>query len=375
MRQRLAYSMPLKAPVNVTWEITGRCNLKCLHCLSADFMEKSDGEIDFEECVRFIDELERMEVFQINFGGGEPFLRNDFLDILRYAHSKGITTCVSTNGTMLDRALVKKLKEMDLLYLQVSLDGATKETNDRIRGEGSYDLAMPGIELLARYRIPNFSINTVVTRINFREIEKLHGLAQSYGAKTRLSRFRPSGNGKRAWDLLHLNRHELLALSLFLGSHRDVLTGDSFFSITSEARRDLGLNMCGAAKMTLSVSPDGGVYPCAFLQDERFLAGNVLTRALGEIWRDSPVLEYIRSIGVESCRRCTRFSLCHGGCPAVAYYLTDSLHYHDPECLFTLNESVTESDEAGRASAQRIRVTGGRAEGVKGATRARADND
>ncbi|MGD0231497.1 MAG: mycofactocin radical SAM maturase [Syntrophorhabdales bacterium] len=336
MKHESAYKELLKAPVNVTWEITDRCNLECLHCLSADLMEKGHGELGFDECVRFIDELDRMEVFQINFGGGEPFLRADFLDILHYAHSRGITTCVSTNGTLLDRTLVGKLQEMDLLYLQVSLDGATRETNDRIRGEGSYDLIMFGIELLARYRIPNFSINTVVTRINFREIKELYELAHTYGAKTRLSRFRPSGNGKRAWGLLRLDRHQLLELSLFLESHKDVLTGDSFFSIASEARRDLGLNMCGAAKITLSVTPDGRIYPCAFLQDERFLAGNVTTDALDVIWHGSPVFQNMRSIAVESCQRCARFSLCHGGCPAVAYYLTDSLHFHDPECLFNL---------------------------------------
>jgi len=347
MNHNPAYKEFLKAPVNVTWEITDRCNLECLHCLSADIMAKGNGELNFEQCARFIDELDRMEVFQINFGGGEPFLRNDFLDILHYAHSKGITTCVSTNGTMLNRTLVMKLKEMDLLYLQVSLDGATRETNDRIRGAGSYDLIMFGVELLARYQIPNFSINTVVTRINFREIKELYELAHQYGAKTRLSRFRPSGSGRRAWELLHLDRHQLLELSLFLNSHKDVLTGDSFFSIASEARRNLGLNMCGAAKMTLSITPDGSIYPCAFLQDEKFLAGNVTADALGSIWHTSPVFQSMRSIAIESCRRCARFSLCHGGCPAVAYFLTNSLHYHDPECLFNLKEDMMESDKAG----------------------------
>ena len=96
----------LRAPVNVTWEITAKCNLQCRHCLSADMRKTIAAELDFEQCCAFIDELDRMEVFQINFGGGEPFLREDFPDILDYAHSKGITTCVSTNGTVLDENLV-----------------------------------------------------------------------------------------------------------------------------------------------------------------------------------------------------------------------------------------------------------------------------
>ncbi len=96
-------STRLRAPVNVTWEITEACNLRCTHCLSADLWAGGRGELDLGQCRALIDELARMEVFQVNFGGGEPFLRDDFLDILRYAHSRGITNCVSTNGTLLER--------------------------------------------------------------------------------------------------------------------------------------------------------------------------------------------------------------------------------------------------------------------------------
>lgn len=294
----------------------------------------------FDQCTRLIDELDRLKVFQINFGGGEPFLREDFLQILNYAHSKKITTCVSTNGTVLDDKLVKKLRAMDLLYIQVSLDGATPETNDQIRGDGTFEHILNGIRLLAKYEIPHFSINTVVTRINFTEIALLSELAKKFGAKTRLSRFRPSGRGKGAWDAYHLNKTQLCELSSYLGGHRDVLTGDSFFSITSEDRRDLGLNMCGAAKMTCSVSPDGSVYPCAFLQDSLFLAGNVMETSFESIWQESLALNMMREIRIESCQGCVRFGLCHGGCPAVAYFMTQSLEHSDPECMTSIQEHV-----------------------------------
>jgi mycofactocin radical SAM maturase len=285
-----------------------------------------------------MDELDRLKVFQINFGGGEPFLREDFIDILDYAHGKGITTCVSTNGTVLDDGLVKRLKLMDLLYVQVSLDGASPETNDHMRGEGTYRRILNGIELLARHGIPHLSVNTVVTRINFREIDQLNDLARQFGAKTRLSRFRPTGSGKKAWEEYHLDRIQLLELSEYLSDHRDVLTGDSFFSITSEGRRDLGLNMCGAAKMTCSVSPDGKVYPCAFLQDHHFMAGNVTEESFESIWLDSQAMKVIRTLRIQSCECCNRFNLCHGGCPAVAYFLTKSLDHSDPECMTSLQE-------------------------------------
>jgi mycofactocin radical SAM maturase len=319
--------------VNVTWEVTARCNLHCRHCLSADVGGLSDEELSFEECQALVDEMKGMEVFQVNFGGGEPFVREDFIDILRYAHEKGITTCVSTNGTLLTESLVRKLKQMSMLYLQVSLDGATPETNDMIRGSGTYERITAAFGLLHRHRVPHVSINTVVTSANFREIGDLYALGGRFGAKTRLSRFRPSGNGKKAWEELHLDSLQLAELSRFLSVHPDIVTGDSFFSITAFDRRELGLNMCGAAKLTCSVLPDGSVYPCAFLHDAGFLAGSVRTEPLQSIWDNAPVFNLLRKARAEACGSCWRFPICHGGCPAVAYFLTNALDRPDPECV------------------------------------------
>ena len=301
-------------------------------------LDRCGKTLDFRECCRFIDDLDRMDVFQINFGGGEPFLREDFLDILQYAHAKGITTCVSTNGTTLTEPLVRKLATMELLYIQVSLDGATAATNDLIRGDGTFESIISGIELLAACHFPNASTNTVVTRINFRDILEIYELGRRYGLKTRLSRFRPSGNAKSVWDTYHLEKDQLAELSKFLSSHRDILTGDSFFSITAEDRRELGLNMCGAARMTCAVLPDGSVYPCAFLQDSFFRAGNVREESLATIWTKSAVFTMIRDIRIESCEQCSRFDQCHGGCPAVAYFLTQSINRSDPECMIQVQQ-------------------------------------
>jgi len=339
----LTYSHTLLAPVNVTWEITSRCNLHCRHCLSADLRKGCDRELDFEESRRFIDDLDRMEVFQVNFGGGEPFMREDFLDILDYAHAKKITTCVSTNGTLVDEALAARLARMYYLYIQVSLDGATAETNDIVRGEGTFERIIAGIEALKGHGFPHLSINTVVMGTNFREIFRIHDLGRRYGVKTRLSRFRPSGNARKVWEEYCLDRGQLEELSRFLSAHRDVLTGDSFFSITAEDRSGLGLNMCGAAKMTCSVAPDGTVYPCAFLQDPCFRAGNITVESLGSIWQSAEAFEALRRMRIASCEGCGRFSICHGGCPAVAYFLTRSMKSPDPECLAPFRRDASAS--------------------------------
>ena len=342
--QRLS-TLPLRAPVNVTWEITEACNLDCAHCLSAELRAEGRGELDFEQCRALLDELARMQVFQVNFGGGEPFLRDDFLDILRYAHRLGITTCVSTNGTVLTDGLVDELLAIGAahpaapVYLQVSLDGAKSDTNDAIRGPGTFGRILAGIDLLARRHYPDFSLNMVVTRPNAGEVGEFDRLARNYGAKTRLSRFRPSGGGCHTWEDYRLTREQLAELSAFLGDHPEILTGDSFFSLTPDSRRNLGLNMCGAAKMTCAVAPDGSVYPCAFLADAAFLSGNVTKEPLWDIFRTSPVFQRFRDLEVAACKGCDRFSICHGGCPAVGYFLTESMGLPDPECLRAVEAS------------------------------------
>ena len=137
--------MGLRAPVNLTWEITLNCNLRCAHCLSDSGMTAAD-ELSERECLKLVDELTALKVFQVNIGGGEPFMRNDFVDLLNYAHAKGLVTCVSTNGTMVDHSLAKRLSALKLLYLQVSLDGATADVNDAIRGKGTYQKILYAME-------------------------------------------------------------------------------------------------------------------------------------------------------------------------------------------------------------------------------------
>jgi len=326
--------MGLRAPVNVTWEITFQCNLQCAHCLS-DSGAREASELSFLECRKLIDQLTAMKVFQVNIGGGEPFIRDDFLDLLDYSHEKGLVTCVSTNGLLMDDTLAGRLAKLKMLYLQVSLDGSTAEVNDRIRGKGSYVKIIRAVEALARHRVP-FSINTVLTRLNFDQLDTLRALAKDYGADLRVSRFRPSGRGKDNKETLGPSKDQLESFAEWLAANDLVRTGDSFFCLTSENRRSKGLDMCGAAKMTCCISPVGDVFPCAFLQEESFKAGNVRTSRFRDIWNNSPVFRQLRDLNIETCKTCQRFEYCRGGCPAVAYHTYHDIAMPDPECLVNL---------------------------------------
>jgi len=323
--------MGMTAPVNLTWEVSLACNLRCTHCLSASGTPAKD-EMTTAEALDLVEQLDEARVFQINFGGGEPFMRPDFEQILDACHEKGIMTCISTNGTLLTPELVKRLSRTRLVAIQVSMDGARRETCDSIRGNGVFDAAVEAVRLLAETRIPT-SVNTVLIAQNANEIPAMHSMAESLGASLRVSRFRPSGRGADNWDSMHPSPAQLLEFSDWLAASGDVRTGDSFFSLTSQERQGLGLNLCGAAKLTCCVGPTGNMYPCAFLQIENFKAGSLRESSFQDIWDNSEIYKSFRSLRIYSCEGCSRFEQCHGGCPAVAYYLKNDLNGGDPECL------------------------------------------
>jgi len=291
-------SEPLSAPVTITWEVTLGCNLHCDHCLSGSGPgHQMPGELSTEEAKSFIDELDEMDVFQVNIGGGEPFVRPDMLELLEELTSRDISTCVSTNGTQLDEETLDRVEAMDPLFLQVSMDGLQAD-NDAIRGEGVYDQVVDSLERLEDRDIGT-TVNTVVTRQNVADLPDIYDLAEAHGAGLRLNRFRPSGRGEDTWDEFRLTE-----------DHPDVRTGDSFFYLNAlgEVRNDT-LKQCGAGSLTCLVDPVGDVFPCAFTQWDHLASGNVVEDGFQAAWDE---IANLRS-QIDD----------HEGCPAVAMGSSD----------------------------------------------------
>ena len=204
----------------------------------------SQRELTPEERHDLVDQLTSIGVFQVNIGGGEPFIQKEFPDLLAHCHEKGLVTCVSTNGTLMDDDLAHRLSRLEMLYLQVSLDGATADVNDPIRGKGTYVRILEALDCLVRHKV-RFSINTVLTRTNYFQLDDLRKMAGDYGAELRVSRFRPSGRARKAGKDWVPEKWQLEAFAQWLEGHDLVRTGDSFFCLTSEKRRRKGLDMCG----------------------------------------------------------------------------------------------------------------------------------
>src|SRR6201992_2620226 len=155
----------LDAPICLTWELTYACNLACVHCLSSSG-RRDPRELSTDECKRVIDELERMQVFYVNIGGGEPTVRRDFLELVDYGVAHHVGVKFSTNGVKITPEIAARLAGTDYVDVQISLDGATAEVNDAVRGPGSYATALRAMGHLADAGFRGFKISVVVTRQN-----------------------------------------------------------------------------------------------------------------------------------------------------------------------------------------------------------------
>jgi mycofactocin radical SAM maturase len=346
------FQLGLDAPICLTWELTYACNLSCVHCLSSSG-RRDPRELSTDECKAVIDTLERMQVFYVNIGGGEPTVRPDFWELVDYATAHQVGVKFSTNGVRLDAAAAAKLAASDYVDVQISLDGATREVNDAVRGPGSFDIALRAMGHLRDAGFRGFKLSVVMTRQNIPQIDAFKAIADEYGAQLRLTRLRPSGRGADVWDELHPLPAQQRELYDWLVGHGDqVLTGDSFFHLSAFGGALPGLNLCGAGRVVCLIDPVGDVYACPFAIHENFLAGNV--RAAGgfeTVWRTSELFTDLRKPDTGgACKSCGFYDSCRGGCMAAKFFTGLPLDGPDPECVQGYGETALASVAASVAS-------------------------
>ena len=329
------FALGLDAPICLTWELTYACNLSCRHCLSSSG-RRDPRELSTAEAKSLIDEFERMQVFYVNVGGGEPTIRTDFWELVEYATQHHVGVKFSTNGSRITAAVAARLAGSATVDVQLSLDGATRPVNDAVRGDGSYETTIRAMDHLAEAGVQGFKISVVCTRENVSQLDAFKAMADRYHAQLRLTRLRPSGRGADVWDELHPTAAQQRALYEWLRANgEDVLTGDSFFHLAGFGESLPGLNLCGAGRVVCLVDPVGDVYACPFAIHDAFRAGNV--RAPGgfaRVWRESVLFSELRQPqSGGACASCSAYDACRGGCMAAKFFTGLPIDGPDPECV------------------------------------------
>ena len=325
----------LDAPICLTWELTYACNLACVHCLSSSG-RRDPRELSTAQAKAVIDELERMQVFYVNIGGGEPTVRDDFWELVDYATAHHVGVKFSTNGVRINKAAAQRLAQSEYVDVQISLDGASPEVNDAVRGPGSYATAVRAMDNLSAVGFTGFKISVVVTRDNVSQLDAFKAIADRYDATLRLTRLRPSGRGADVWSELHLLPEQQRQLYDWLVAHGEgVLTGDSFFHLAAYGQALPGLNLCGAGRVVCLIDPVGDVYACPFAIHDSFKAGNVTDAGgFADVWRGSSLFADLREPqAAGACESCSHFGGCRGGCMAAKFFTGLPLAGPDPECV------------------------------------------
>ena len=203
------------APFLVVWDFTHKCNLSCQHCYS-NSGAAFNQELSTKEAIDVVNQLADFGVTALAFSGGEPLTRKDFFEVASHAAQRGLYVSVATNGTLLTKENVQKLKQARVNYVEISIDGATPQTHDRFRGvPGAFEKAVAGLKNCVEADLCA-CIASTATKSNLEEFPQILDLAEEVGAERfTYFNFIPTGRGKELYDQdLDPEEREQLMLSL-----------------------------------------------------------------------------------------------------------------------------------------------------------------
>ncbi|MFW9844141.1 MAG: radical SAM protein [Candidatus Thorarchaeota archaeon] len=323
--------------------VTEQCNLRCRHC----YNESWSRHLSFEAFQDIVSQYKRLlEICQtegtIYLTGGEPLLWPPLFQALDVLHREGITPRIFTNGTRITREYARKLKQAQVKFVQVSLDGG-RDIHTAIRGYRSFDKALTGIRYLIDQHIEVTIMATIMKR-NLGDLKELLDIADRLGvARIAFSRFIPMGGGSLL-EGEELSAEEVRNMIEYLDQaqeHHDVkiVQRDPLWAIQKES--NYSFSGCSAGQFLLDVLVDGTALPCRRLP---IPVGNVFEEQLAEIWVSSPILRKLRNRANLECKACQKILLC-GGCRGLAYAMTGDIFVRDPQCFYLRNDKdLCESD-------------------------------
>lgn len=343
------------APKWIAWEITRRCNLKCVHCRSSsEAVVKEHPDFSKEEAFRVIDDIASYAKPVVVLSGGEPLLRKDVFDIARYGSEKGLRMCLATNGVLVNDERCQKIKESGIRIVSLSLDGSTAAVHDDFRNQkGAFDGTVKAAGLFKKHGI-EFIVNSSFTKRNQEEIPKVYKLAKELGATAwYMFMIVPTGRGEDIMSELisPQDYEELLEWHYQMEKdEKDILVRPTcaphYYRVVLQKskeegekfeRRSLkfstgGAKGCIAGQLICLIDVDGNVLPCSYFPKS---AGNIREKTFKDIWENSELFRDMRDFKSYKgrCGSCEFVNVC-GGCRARAYAMTGDYMDEEPFCSY-----------------------------------------
>jgi heme b synthase len=348
-------------PKWIAWEITRRCNLKCVHCRSSSGLEaKGHPDFTLDEAKRVLDDIASYAKPVVVLSGGEPLLRPDVFEIATYGTSLGLRMCLATNGTLVTQEICGKIKAAGIKMVSLSLDGASAEVHDDFRCQpGAFAGTLNAARLFKENSI-SFLINSSFTKRNQDEIPKIYQLAKEIGATAwYMFMIVPTGRGEDIMDeLIAPEDYEKLLVWHYdmEKGEKDILVrptcAPNYYRVVLQQAKEQGDDYqrrtlqfstggskgCLAGQLISLIDVDGNVLPCSYFP---MAAGNIREKSFKEIWERSELFQDLRNFKAYKgrCGVCEYVNVC-GGCRARAYAVTGDYMAEEPYCTYQPKKSA-----------------------------------
>ena len=341
-------------PKWVAWEVTGRCNLSCIHCRASASLDAEEGDFTTGEAKAILDDIASFSSPVIVLSGGEPLLRKDIWEIARHGVDLGLRMCMATNGTLVTDRVCEKMKEAGIKMVSLSLDGSTPEIHDNFRNQkGAFKGTIRAAELFKKHGIP-FLINSSFTQRNQADIPNVMRLAKKLGARAwYMFLIVPTGRGRDIMSELVSSEdyEELLKWHFDVEKDEDELLmrptcAPQYYRVYRQEAKRQGIDFkrrnlsfstgggkgCIAGQVIALIDHKGNVQPCSYFPKS---AGNVKEQSFKDIWENSPILKELRDFKSYKgkCGACEYLRVC-GGCRARAYAITGDYMDEEPFCSY-----------------------------------------
>lgn len=303
--------------------VTNRCNLNCVGCYSMDDQRNNKEDLSFQDMKIILKALKKNGLQQLVISGGEPFVRKDLPDIVKYAKKNlGIEfICVITNGTLVTKETLENMKGyVDII--SVSIDGFSKEQPVFIRGIDIFDKVLDAIRRVQECGITASLLPTIHSK-NIQYMEKYQELAKELGCNISFSVM--TNNTDEPNEFVPDEDDLIILASKTMGTNIRIMdTPINAYSIVCR-------KSCGAGKSIISVTATGDIYPCHMLHQPKLKMGNMLTDKLDDILKNSSYYS-LNVHTFDTCKDCIYADLCGGGCRCRAFMKHKDFFGPDPYC-------------------------------------------
>ncbi len=311
-------------PLVVSWNVTLRCNLKCSHCYINANEAKMVDELSTDAAKMLIHQIAEVSRPLLILSGGEPLLREDIYEIIRYGADRGLRMGMGSNGMLIDNEVARRLKDAGMWTVAISLDSSIPERHDEFRGvKGCWEHAVNAIKALKKAGI-QVQVNSTVTRQNYDEVDDIMAMVEDLGVENfHLFFLVPTGRGTDIEDITPRMYEDMITSTLAKTTKYKLNVKPScapqFMRVAKEQRIDMSrwVRGCMAGLYYCRIYPSGEVTPCPYMPVS---LGNIRERSFKDIWFNAEVFKALRDFDQlkGKCGLCEYRDVC-GGCRARAY--------------------------------------------------------